>query len=157
MLSDIKRFFESSLQTAEETSDSGVKSIEYATAALFIELAKADFSTHASEKDLMMALLEQTFDLDSESLTRLLRQAEQASTEASDLYQFTSLINEHLDNEKKTCLLENFWRLAYADGKLDKYEDQFIRKITGLINLPPSICVKTKLKVKDAWLASEKR
>jgi uncharacterized tellurite resistance protein B-like protein len=49
---------------------------------------------------------------------------------------------------QKIALLESLWRVAFADGRLDKYEEQFIRRIAGLINLPPSEFTKTKLRIK---------
>tara|TARA_R110002073_G_scaffold14926_8_gene59977 strand:- start:111 stop:572 length:462 start_codon:yes stop_codon:yes gene_type:complete len=148
MLKDIKRFFEEKF-LLEEKNDSGLaKGIEYATAALMIELAKADFEEDDIERQLIIAMLRDTFDIEGEHLEELMTTAEAASADASDLFQFTSLINEHYESEKKIELLENLWRVAYADGRLDKYEEQFIRKIAGLINLPPSEFTKTKLRVK---------
>lgn len=148
MLKDIKKFFEEKL-LIEETNDQGLqKGIEYATAALMIELAKADFEEDDIERQLILAMLRDTFDIEGEYLEELMTTAEAASADASDLFQFTSLVNEHYDNDQKILLLENLWRVAYADGRLDKYEEQFIRKIAGLVNLPPSEFTKTKLRVK---------
>ena len=148
MLKDIKRFFEEKL-LLEEKSESGLtKGIEYATAALMIELAKADFEEDDIERQLIIAMLRDTFDIEGEFLEELMQTAETASADASDLFQFTTLINEHYDNQKKIALLESLWRVAYADGRLDKYEETFIRKIAGLIHLPPSEFTKTKLRIK---------
>jgi uncharacterized tellurite resistance protein B-like protein len=148
MLSDIKKVFEEKLLVQEE-NDSGVaKGIEYATAALMIELAKADFEQDDIERQLIIAMLRDTFDIDGEHLESLMAAADTASSEASDLFQFTSLINDHYDTVQKIALLESLWRVAFADGRLDKYEEQFIRRIAGLINLPPSEFTKTKLRIK---------
>lgn len=152
MLKDIKKFFEEKL-LLEEPSEQGLqKGIEYATAALMIELAKADFEEDDIERQLILAMLRDTFDIEGEHLEELMQTAEAASADASDLFQFTSLVNDHYDNEQKIMLLENLWRVAYADGRLDKYEEQFVRKIAGLINLPPSEFTKTKLRVKHQIL-----
>lgn len=148
MLKDIKRFFEEKLLLEEKNESGLAKGIEYATAALMIELAKADFEEDDIERQLIIAMLRDTFDIDGDDLKELMRTAEAGSADASDLFQFTSLINEHYENEQKIELLENLWRVAYADGRLDKYEEQFLRKIAGLINLPPSEFTKTKLRVK---------
>ena len=128
MLNDIKKFFEEKLLIETRDTPDAALGIEYATAALMIELAKADF--------------------EGEHLEELMAAADEASSEASDFFQFTSLINEHYDNTQKIALLENLWRVAFADGRLDKYEEQFIRRIAGLINLPPSEFTKTKLRIK---------
>ena len=148
MLNDIKKFFEDNL-LLEEKDESGVASgIEYATAALMIELAKVDFEQDDIERQLIVAMLRDTFNIEGEHLEALMSAADEASAEASDYFQFTSLINSHYDNVQKIALLENLWRVAFADGRLDKYEEQFIRRIAGLINLPPSEFTKTKLRIK---------
>ena len=148
MLKDLKNFFEQHLLPSEEESESEVSGIEYATAALLIELAKADFDEDILERQLIFATLRDTFELSDEDLEELVSLAESASADANDLFQFTSLVNQHYSNEEKILLLENFWKVAYADGRLDKYEEQFIRKVGGLINLPPSEFTKTKLRVR---------
>jgi uncharacterized tellurite resistance protein B-like protein len=127
--------------------------IEYATAALMIELAKADFEEDDIERQLIIAMLRDTFDIEGEHLEELMAAADEASAEASDFFQFTSLINDHYDNTQKIALLENLWRVAFADGRLDKYEEQFIRRIAGLINLPPSEFTKTKLRIKHQLMS----
>ena len=147
MLNHIKKFFEEQLKQNDSNPDS-TAGIEYATAALLIELAKSDFEEDELERSLIFAMLRDTFDLESEELEELMTIAESASSDANDLFQFTSLVNGHYNNTQKTVLLENFWKVAYADGRLDKYEEQFIRKAAGLLNLSPSEFSRTKLKVK---------
>ena len=148
MLKNIRKFFEEKLLLEDTTEEGLTRGIEYATAALMIELAKADFEEDDIERQLILAMLRDTFDIEGEYLEELMTTAEEASADASDLFQFTSLINQHYNNEQKILLLENLWRVAYADGRLDKYEEHFIRKIAGLVNLPPSEFTKTKLRVK---------
>jgi uncharacterized tellurite resistance protein B-like protein len=149
MLNDIIKFFEERLMTPE-TAPESVAGVEYATAALMIELAKADFAEDDVERGLILELLTDTFDLKPEELDELVRLAESASKDASDLFQFTRLVNQHYSYAQKVSLLENFWKVAYADGRLDKYEEQFIRKVAGLLNLAPSEFSKTKMKIKQS-------
>jgi len=95
-------------------------------------------------------MLRDTFALADADLQELLALAESGTSDANDIFQFTSLVNDHYTNDQKIMLLENFWKVAYADGRLDKYEEQFIRKVAGLINLPPSEFTKTKHRVKQS-------
>jgi len=150
MLSSIKKFFEDHLQPEISDGITNAKGIEYATAALLIELAKSDFAEHPTERQLIIAMLRDTFALADADLQELLALAESGTSDANDIFQFTSLVNDHYTNDQKIMLLENFWKMAYADGRLDKYEEQFIRKVAGLINLPPSEFTKTKHRVKQS-------
>lgn len=152
MLDKIIKFFESTLQPGTEGFDGTAKAttnkIEKATAAIFIELSKSDYEAHSEESILILRILKETFDLSDDDLNEILLLAESESQDSHDLFQFTSLVNEHYRSSEKIKLLENCWRVAFADGRLDKYEEHFIRKIAGLINLPPSEFIKTKLKIK---------
>ena len=153
MLKGIKSFFEEHLQPEITDGKANAEGIEYATAALLIELANSDFAEDPLERQLILAMLQDTFELAETDLEELVTLAESGTSDANDLYQFTSLVNDHYTNDQKILLLENFWKVAYADGRLDKYEELFIRKVAGLINLPPSEFAKTKHRVKQSLVS----
>ena len=39
------------------------------------------------------------------------------------------------------------WRIAYADGNVDKYEEHIIRKVSNLIYVSHSDFINSKLKI----------
>lgn len=148
MIDNIKRFFEEKLLVAEDADDETREmGIQHATAALLIELAKADFEQDDLERAVITAMLHDTFDLSDETLDELLALADEATTDAHDVYQFTTLVNEHYDYTDKEKLIENLWAVAYADGRLDRYEEQFIRKVAGLIHVAHGDFIKAKVAV----------
>ncbi|MDZ7686100.1 MAG: TerB family tellurite resistance protein [Gammaproteobacteria bacterium] len=148
MIDNIKRFFEQQLlpddDADEATREAG---IQHATAALLIELAKADFDQDEMERALIVAMLRDTFDLGQDMLDELMSLADESTKDAHDVFQFTQLINEHYDYADKERLIENLWSVAYADGRLDRYEEQFIRRIAGLIHVANSDFIKAKVTV----------
>lgn len=82
--------------------------------------------------------LRRAFDLNDDALEETAKLAITATDEAEDFYQFTSLVNEHYRAGEKQALVEDLWRVAWADGAVDKYEAHFIRRISGLIHVPHS-------------------
>ena len=68
------------------------------------------------------------------------------------MYEFTRLINDHYSYEQKTGLVENLWRLAFADENLDKYEEGLIRRVADLIHVSHGDFIKTKLKIRGSTL-----
>jgi uncharacterized tellurite resistance protein B-like protein len=76
--------------------------------------------------------------------------AKEQAHEATSLYEFTRLINDNYDPAQKIALIENMWRIAFSDERLDKYEDNLIRKISELIYVSHSDFIRTKLKVRSA-------
>lgn len=151
MLLAIKQFFEDKLSVnAEQAAQQNDKKIELATAALMFELMRTDARIDEREQQTLTKLLNETFELPKDSLNELLSMAETAATEATSLYEFTSLINESYDYDQRVQLIENLWRVAFADQKLDRYEEHMIRNVSDLIYVRHSDFIRTKLKVREA-------
>lgn len=150
MILAIKQFFEDKLCiSAQQTSEINKSALDLATAALMFELMRTDSRIDTREKEALTTILRETFALDDESLQELLTLAETAAGEATSLYEFTSLINEHYTYEQRVQLIENLWRVAFADKKLDRYEEHMIRKVGELIYVRHSDFIRTKLLVKQ--------
>ena len=64
-----------------------------------------------------------------------------------DLWQFTNLINQNYSLEEKIRIIEMVWKIAYADGKLDKHEDYFLHKLSNLLRLTQKQLIEAKLKI----------
>jgi uncharacterized tellurite resistance protein B-like protein len=147
MLDKIKKFFDEKLMPVSD-QDTG-KSIQFATAALLLELSRADFEADEIEQAVIITMLRDTFDLNEDDLQALIELADQASDQAHDVFQFTQLVNEHYSHDDKIRLTENLWLVAYADGRIDKYEEQFIRKVSGLLHVAHSDFIKAKIRARE--------
>lgn len=147
MLKKIQEYFNLNLKVAEQ--DDSQRTVQMAAAALLIELSRADFQQAPQEQQAIEAALQKKFALSEQELATLIELAEQENKEATSLYDFTSLINDHYTPEQKFDLLKALWEVAIADGEISKYEDHLIRKIAGLIYAPHSYFIKSKLAVLD--------
>ena len=155
MLLAIKQFFEEKLSiNAELATQQNDKKLELASAALMIELMRTDSRIDAREKQTLALVLKETFALEQDSLEELLNLAETAATQATSLFEFTSLINESYSYEQRVKLIENLWRVAFADHKLDRYEEHMIRMVADLIYIRHSDFIRTKLQVKETLQGS---
>jgi uncharacterized tellurite resistance protein B-like protein len=59
--------------------------------------------------------------------------AEKRAEESNQLYAFTRLAVEKLDERGRVQLIEMLWEVAYADGVLDPDEDTLLRRVAGLL------------------------
>jgi uncharacterized tellurite resistance protein B-like protein len=145
MLKTIKGFFESKLvpATAEELESGNLKT-DLASACLLIEVMKSDHELDDREAAEFIEILQKQLDISDEDLADLVTLAEAEAKQATSLYEFTSLINAGYDYENKLALIENMWRVAYADERLDKYEEHLIRKISDLIYVSHRDFIRTK-------------
>lgn len=143
MLKKLKDFFNAEMQTKEKTDPT--KELQRACAMLLMEVSRADFELLESEKTKVANLLKSLFDLSDGVLAELIEYSESKSAETTSDHPFTSLINDHYEYAQKVNLLSLMWKVAYADGDLDKYEDSVIRKVADLLYISHSDFVKTKL------------
>ena len=121
--------------------------IDVAVAVVLLEMAHADRDLADLEKQLVEDLLQHKFQLDADQVAELLELAEETRRESFDLQQFTSLINEGFSREEKFLVMETLWRIIYADGVLDKYEDALARQLAALLRLSHREAIDLKLKV----------
>ncbi len=151
MLRSIKEFFDANLRAV--TGDSAARhqhKLQLATAALLLEVSSADHEQHDREQALLLELLQRRFTLDGEALQSLALLAHQEVRGATSLYQFTALINDGFDRDDKLQLLEQLWQVAFADGRIDRYEEHLIRKIADLLYLSHGDFIRAKLAAKPS-------
>jgi uncharacterized tellurite resistance protein B-like protein len=146
MLTTISTFFDSLLKPGkQETPQHSIDRLHLASAALLVELANADAQMDANEQEVLLRILETKLDLDKATLDNLWQLAHEEQRGATSLYQFTSLINEAYGYTEKVQLLQHMWEVAYADGRIDRYEEHLIRKVADLLYLTHGDFIRTKL------------
>lgn len=151
MIRRITEFFSSHIAlSADAELQHRATPLQLATAALLIEVSRADFTVAESERSTLVELLKLQFKLPADQLQTLIDLAQQEAEQATSLYQFTRLINDNYSPQQKSQLILNLWQVALADADLDKYEDHLIRKVADLIHVPHSEFIRTKLAAIDA-------
>jgi uncharacterized tellurite resistance protein B-like protein len=147
MLAKLREFFDQ--RVGEADGADAEHRLHLATAMLLLEVSRADFGVDARELEVVASGLQRQFALDEEEVTELLALA-QAEHEASlSLHEFLRLVNERFDAETRVRLVEDLWRVAYADDVLDKYEEYHIRKIADLLYVPHVAFIRAKHRVLD--------
>lgn len=137
MLQSISQFFEKRIKFAAEASEPDqAHRLHLATAALLLEMARADFDVDPDEMRVIAGLLRSYFDLDHQEIDDLIALAEQETSQAVSLFEFAQLINKEYSQEQKSEVIELLWRVAFSDQVLDKYEEHLVRKIADLIHVP---------------------
>ncbi len=143
MLAKLKALF----QPQENAAPHSERQLQLAAAALLIELARADYRDDEREQQVIADAVRTTFDLDTATVSELVEDARRHANDATSLYQFTSLLNQHFEENEKIDLIRQLWRVAFADGAIDKYEDHLIRKVAELLYVSHAQFIRTKLEV----------
>ena len=149
MLKSFFTFFETRF-TIESSEQESKHSLELATAALMFEISRADHEISVEEKQVIMDIIRNDFNLSDEEAGILMAQAENEVNESVSLWDFSGVIRKHLDYEERLKIIQNLWRVAYADNSVDKYEEYFIRKIADLLYISHGDYIREKFNVLEA-------
>ena len=147
MIDAIREFFLYRLQV-HKNSDSTEDAARLAAAALLFEAAMSDYDLGEEERTTIQQLVREQFDLDDADASALATLAQQRVHESIGLHGFTSLINQHWSEKDRLNLVEQMWRVVYADGRLDDHELHLMRKIQRLLHIPQKDFVSAKLRHK---------
>jgi len=155
LLKAIQRFFEDKMDpasvpiTSKKATDHALK---LATAALLIEVMKADRDVSEVEREVALDAIRGKFGLPRDEADQLIDLAEQEAREATSLFQFTHMIDKGFDQKKKIKVIELLWQVAFADQIMEKHEEALVRKISGLIHVAHKDFIDAKIRVRDAAL-----
>ena len=145
MIKRIKDLLSNFSNQEEVIEDEKISSLDKACSALLIEVAYADKVFDESEINSLRKSLKETYDIDEQIIDELISEAKKTVDESTSLYEYTRVVNDEFNYSDKLELLSRIWKLAFADGNLDKYEDHLIRKISDLIHISHSDFIKIKL------------
>ena len=145
MLASLTEWFRSCLVAQLETDKA--HALNLATAALLVEISRADNHVSDSERAAMIEALRKSFGLDELEAQELVQLADRAADQAVSLTEFTRLLNQNLTQVDRVSIVQSLWQVANADTDIDKYEEYYVRKIADLLYVSHSEFIRTKLRV----------
>ena len=148
MIKKIKDLITKISNKDEIEESSNLLQLDRACAALLVEIAFADKDFDEREKESLKESLLKSYAIDIETINEIINDAEKTVKESTSLYEYTRTVNDEFEYPQKLNLLENLWKVAYADETLDKYEEHLLRKISDLIHISHSDYINVKLRVR---------
>ncbi len=102
-------------------------------AALLIHVAKIDENYTEKEKDIIKKAI---IELGSKNdvIDNLLVKAEEIEKNSNQILDFTKEI-KNMDEDSKEKIVEVLWNIIYSDSSADMYENNLMRRLTGLLYL----------------------
>ena len=145
MIKKIKDILSGFSKQEEVDSEDKISSLNQACSALLIEVAFADKIFEESEIIALKESLKEIYGLEDDVIDELITDAKKTVEESTSLYEYTRVVNDEFEYKDKLELLSSLWKLAFADGNLDKYEEHLIRKISDLTHISHSDFIQIKL------------
>ncbi len=145
MLKTLRAIFETRIADFLDEPEA-THSLELASAALLLEISRADHDVADVEKAAIRDAIGAVYHLAPDEVEDLLSAASAAVETAVSLYDFTAILNERFSPDQKRRLMEMLWAVAYADEHLDHYEEYYVRKVADLLHISHEDYIRTKLK-----------
>ena len=130
--------------------DNNKTSLLSKTASLLIHAAKMDQSYTEKEKEIIKKTL---IDLgvNSEEINKIMIEAEENEKNSNQILDFTKELKK-TDQDFKIKLVESLWKIIYSDAKSDMFEDNLMRRLTGLLYFDKKMVGDIKEKIKKNLL-----
>ncbi len=135
------------LLTSDRSSalDRGKLTPTVAICTLLLEIAKADGVFSDEERQNVVFILRNWFDLTEQESSELIAEAEQLREQSLDLWSFTHVINQQFTREERVDILIEVWHVILADDVVDAHEDYLVRQLTRLLDLNHSDMIEAKI------------
>tara|TARA_B100000674_G_scaffold372217_1_gene314622 strand:- start:318 stop:743 length:426 start_codon:yes stop_codon:yes gene_type:complete len=116
-------------------------------AALLIHSAKIDENFTEKERNIIKnALIE--MGADENNLDEIIKDAELKEKDSNQILEFTKEVKNKSIEEKK-IVIEALWNIIYSDQNADIYENNLMRRLSGLLYLDPKDVGDIKEKIKS--------
>ena len=134
MFQNLKNIFDK----VKQENDSEVEILEqeiYAVLSLLIEACKVDGIVSDDEIEKITGLLINKFHLEpSKAKNAVIFVLEQAN-EKVEIFSDIKVILDTMDHEERIKVVEMLWGVVLADGTIDDYESNLMRKISSLLHV----------------------
>lgn len=115
-----------------------------AAAVVLLELSMVYEEQEPAELEVIHEAMGRAFGLDRAELASLMEEAGRVHERTVSLHEYTRDLRGGLDRTSRDELIEWLWRVAYADGRVDRYEEHLIRQLAGLLGVPHSEFIRRK-------------
>jgi len=146
----IKKLLKASPDAPGQSGQDQERRVRVAACVLLLEAAHADYECTDAELEHVLDTMKDRFAISGEYARELIELAREERKHQVDLFAFTRQVNDSFSRAEKLEILEAVWRIIHADGKLSKYEDHYVRKLTGLLRLYHEDMIETKLKARKS-------
>ena len=129
----IKKFFSEKTSNKENQDEPNSSVIEEAVVVLLLRAANIDGNKDEQEIESIKKLIIKQFNYDEERADTLITSANEKEENSADLFEWSKIINDHYDLDSKKIVFSMMCEIICADGLVDPFESNLIRRLSGLL------------------------
>ena len=118
-------------------------------AVLLHEARRADYAEGKDESDVAVQALIELFGVDAKNAVSILEEGRARAQQLTSFYAPIATIKRDFSLEQRIDLIEQLWRISFADGQLNLYEDHYVRKIAHLLYVPNTQSMLARNRAKE--------
>jgi uncharacterized tellurite resistance protein B-like protein len=115
------------------------------------EARRADYEHKQGESDVAELALRELFGVSAEEAASLLTDGRAKAEQLTSFYAPVSVIKRDFSMPERVHLIEHLWRISFADGQLNLYEDHYVRKIAHLLYVPNTDSMLARNRAKQSF------
>ena len=116
-------------------------------ASLLIHIAKIDQNYTAKEKEIVSKTILE-LGAKKENIENIISIAEKNESNSNQILEFTKEV-KNMGEKDKEKIIEALWTVVYSDGNSDMYEENLMRRLTGLLYIDSKTMGDIKDKIKN--------
>ena len=132
MLASLQRFLDR-LDSGGGSAAAPKDELAMAAAVLLARASSLDGGIDARERAVAADRLVERFGVPRDEIEEVMAEAARTAEDTVNLYGFTRVLKDRLDQDGRLMLMETLWEVVYADGTLHDYEAQLMRRLAGLL------------------------
>ena len=148
----IKKLFSKKTSHIENQTMPDNSVIEEAVAVLLLRAANIDGKKDEKEIEAIKKLIIKQFNYDEEKADIIISKASEKEESSADLFEWSKIINDYYDLDSKKIVFSMMCEIICADGLIDPFESNLIRRLSGLLYISDKDAgaIKKKvMKIKD--------
>lgn len=149
LLTKLRGVIESVAPSAETLAQREALAVQGACCGLLMEVARLDGRGAERKRETVAQALREQFGISDGALAPMIADAGRQENRLTSYYEPVSLINQRCGADKKAQFIEWLWRVAMADGEIDMYEEQLVRKLADLLYVPHTDFILAKHRVQN--------
>ena len=143
----IKKFFGEKSSDEENQNVFNSSVIEEAVVVLLLRAANIDGKKDKQEIEAIKRLIIKQFNYNEEEADILIDSASEKEESSADLFEWSKIINDHYDLDSKKIVFSMMCEIICADGLIDPFESNLIRRLSGLLYISDKDAGAIKKKV----------
>jgi uncharacterized tellurite resistance protein B-like protein len=147
LLTTLRGLIENIAPRPETLARRDALALQRACCVLLMEVVRLDTANAEQKRQVVAQVMREQFGISDQDSAPMIESAGRPENRLTSCFKPVVLINKRFGLARKAQFIEQLWRVAMVDGKIDMYEDQLVRNLANLLYVPHTDFILAKNRV----------